>query len=330
MSLRGILMLLVAAVLGGAAVFMARGWLEAQVPKTLVVAEKNEPQVELATVVVARRDLFFGDRLVGDFIEETQWPAKLVPAGSFKSAKELLAQGRVVVRPIAKNEPILPAKLSGEGGRATLSSVLTDEMRAVTIRVNDVLGVAGFVLPGDRVDILLTRGKDNPITDILLQNIKILGIDQNANDQADKPKVVRTVTVEATPYQGQKLTLAAQVGSLSLALRSHLDVRPAPQRTVTIADLGGSEINRSPNAVATVKDGAEKNKVVPDGAGKKNGVDGVAVTPAAALASAAFKDGEEDETETATVLTTPLVDPRARVTVLRGTQSKEYKVRPGR
>jgi pilus assembly protein CpaB len=334
MSFRGIFMLMIAALLGGAAVFVARGWLEAQVPKPLIVSEKKGPAVELVTVVVARRDLFFGDKLVGDFVEETQWPAKLVPAGSFNSAKELLAQSRVVVRPIAKNEPILPAKLSGEGGRATLSSIVADDMRAVTIRVNDVLGVAGFVLPGDRVDILLTRelGKDNPITDIVLQNMKVLGIDQDANDESDKPKVVRTVTVEATPYQGQKLTLAAQVGSLTLSLRNHLDVQPAPQRTVTVADLGGSEINRSPNALVAGRNGAAKNGIeknkVPDGMAK-NGIDGVALTPAAAVASAAGKD-EEDETETAEVVTTPLVDPWAYVTVLRGTESSQYKVRPGR
>src|SRR5262245_38886530 len=180
MSLRGILMLLVAAVLGGAAVFMARGWIEAQVPKTYVVADKKEPKVELATVVVAKRDLFFGDKLVDEFLEEVQWPANVAPAGSFKSAKELIAQGRVVVRPIAKNEPVLPAKLSGEGGRATLSAVVADDMRAVTIRVNDVNGVAGFVLPGDRIDILLTRETS---TNILLQNIKVLGIDQLAKDR---------------------------------------------------------------------------------------------------------------------------------------------------
>lgn len=325
MSLRGILMLLIAAVLGGAAVFMARGWIEAQVPKTVIVADKKEPQIPLTTVVVAKRDLFFGDRLGSEFVEEVQWPANLVPAGSFKSANELTAQGRTVVRPIARNEPILVSKLSGEGGRATLSSVVTDDMRAVTIRVSDVLGVAGFVLPGDRVDILLTREAS---TSILLQNIKILGIDQNANDQADKPQVARTVTVEATPYQGQKLTLAAQVGSLSLSLRNNLDIRPAPQRTVTIADLGGAEINRSPNAVVGEKDGVEKDKVVADGAGK-SGVDGVALTPAAAIPSAAGND-QADETEAPSVVATPLIDPSTIVIVLRGTKSTPYKMRPGR
>lgn len=316
MSLRGILMLLIAAVLGGAAVFMARGWIEAQVPKTIILADKKEPQVALATVVVAKRDLFFGDRLGSEFVEEVQWPANLVPAGSFKSASELTAQGRTVVRPIATNEPILVSKLSGEGARATLSSLVTDDMRAVTISVNDVLGVAGFVLPGDRVDILLTREAS---TSILLQNIKILGIDQNANDQADKPQVARTVTVEATPYQGQKLTLAAQVGSLSLSLRNNLDIRPAPQRTVTIADLSGAEINRSPNAVVGEKDGSVG----------KSGVDGVALTPAAAVPSAAGKD-QANETEAPGVVATPLIDPLARIFVLRGTKSDQYKVRTGR
>src|SRR5262249_4532965 len=150
-----------------------RGWIESQVPKTIIVADKKGPEVQLVTVVVAKRDLFFGDRLTNEFVQEVQWPANLVPAGSFKSANELMAGDRPAVRPISTNEPILASKLTGEGERATLSSIVTDDMRAVTISVNDVLGVAGYVLPGDRVDILLTR---EAMTSILLQNIKILGI----------------------------------------------------------------------------------------------------------------------------------------------------------
>jgi len=323
MSVRGVLLLALAVVFGGAAVFLARGWLEAQIPKTIVMTEPNTPAIALATVVVARKDLFFGDRLTEALLEEAQWPAERVPAASFKSIDELLKENRQVVRPIAKNEPILAGKLSGEGGRATLSAVVNDEMRAVTIRVDDVLGVAGYVLPGDRVDILFTRelSKGNPITNILLQNIKVLGIDQNSDDQEDDPKVVRTVTVEASPYQGQKLTLGAQVGTLSLALRNQLDVGPAPQRVVTLSDLGGGEINQSPNSAAVVgMNGGTAAATVIDGK----------IVPAATTTAGEKQDGEAPAGEAKAVITTPLGDRGLFVTVLRGMQSTDTRVKSQR
>lgn len=319
MNVRGILLLALAVAFGGAAVFLARDWLEAQIPKTVVMAEPSQPAIAIATVVVARRDLFFGDRLTAALLEEAQWPSERVPAGSFKSVEELLKQHRQVVRPIAKNEPILSTKLSGEGGRATLSGVVNDEMRAVTIRVDDVLGVAGYVLPGDRVDILLTRelSKNNAITNILLQNIKVLGIDQNSNDASDDPKVVRTVTVEASPYQGQKLTLAARVGILSLNLRNQLDVAPAPQRVVTINDLGGGEINQSPNTAAAVG--------MNGGPAAGTAVDGKIVPAATTTAG-----GAAPEEAPKAVVTTPLGDRGIFVTVLRGMQSTDTRVKSQR
>jgi pilus assembly protein CpaB len=323
MSVRGVLLLALAVMLGGIAVFLARGWIEAQVPKTIVMTEPSAPAIALATVVVAKKDLFFGDRLNEGLLEEAQWPTERVPAGSFKSIDELLKQHRQVVRPIAKNEPVMASKLSGEGGRATLSAVVNDEMRAVTIRVDDVLGVAGYVLPGDRVDILLTRelAKGNPITNILLQNIKVLGIDQNSNQESDDPKVVRTITVEASPYQGQKLTLAAQVGSLSLALRNQLDVVPAPQRVVTLSDLGGGEINQSPNSAAVVgQNGGPATATVVDGK----------IVPAATSTADAKQDGEAPGEEPKAVVTTPLKNRDIFVTVLRGMQSTDTKVKSQR
>jgi pilus assembly protein CpaB len=126
----------------------------------------------------------------------------------------------------------------------------------MTIRVNDVLGVAGFVLPGDRVDILLTREvvKDQPVTHVLLQNVKVLGIDQRSEQQNNKPDVVKAVTIEVTSEQTQKITLAAQVGRLSLALRDVSNVELAPVKPVSIKDLGISE------AIATVEPKPEDKK----------------------------------------------------------------------
>jgi pilus assembly protein CpaB len=146
--------------------------------------------------------------------------------------------------------------VTGPGQRASLSAVITSGMRATTIRVNDVLGVAGFVLPGDRVDIMLTRQiiQDQPITDVLLQNVKVLGIDQRADEQNNQPDVVKAVTLEVTAEQAQKLTLAAEVGTLSLALRDVSNVELARVKPVTLKDLGITE------AIGTVEPKPEDKK----------------------------------------------------------------------
>lgn len=262
MRLRSILTLFLALVLGGVAVLLARAWLERTEP-TAVAAQ--QPAMALTKVVVARTTLFFGNRINAEQLREVSWPADSVPPGAFTSTDELVAgeEPRTVLRTIEANEPVLASKISGAGEKATLSAIITEEMRAMTIRVNDVVGVAGFIVPGDRVDVLLTRddetGKEkNEITDILLQNIKVLGIDQLANDSQEKPVVVQAVTVEVSPEQSQKLTLASQVGSLTLALRNVLDAEAEIARTVSVRDLRVGEVN---DAVANGTPEKAKTKV---------------------------------------------------------------------
>jgi pilus assembly protein CpaB len=255
MRLRSVLTLFLALVLGGAAVLLARAWLERAAEPTVVA--QQQPQMALTKIVVARTTLFFGNRINAEQVREVDWPADSVPPGAFTSAEELLnaEKPRTVLRTIEANEPILSSKVSGEGEKATLSAIISEEMRAMTIRVNDVIGVAGFIVPGDRVDVLLTReegGDKNQITDILLQNVKVLGIDQLANDNQEKPIVVQAVTVEVSPEQSQKLTLASQVGSLTLALRNVLDAEAELARTVGIRDLKVGEVN---DAVADAQPG---------------------------------------------------------------------------
>lgn len=237
---RSIIVLGVAVAMGGASVAMLQGWLNTQ------LAANTTPVEAQATipVVVARTPLPFGARLHRENLQLVDWPADSVPAGTFNTFDELLdpKTERVVLRTMEPSEPVLASKVSGLGGRATLSTVVAKENRAVTIRVNDVLGVAGFVLPGDRVDIMLTRSdlerRTSPTTDILLQNVRVLGIDQDASDRKDKPTIARAVTVEVAPEQAQKLTLGAQVGVLSLALRNQGDSIVAEAGTIGLADLG--------------------------------------------------------------------------------------------
>jgi pilus assembly protein CpaB len=207
-----------------------------------------EPRLHQTTVVVATRAIGFGQAITPDLLRVQAWPTDAKPQGSFETVGQVTAQRRVALGPIAANEPVLTTRISGPGGRATLSGVIRVGMRATTIRVNDVFGVAGFVLPGDFVDILVTRedGKSGPgdvnkRTDVLLRSVRVLAVDQLANENKNDPVVAKAATIEVTPEQAQKLALAAEVGTLSLALRGTVDPLstgqdPAPT-TVRTADL---------------------------------------------------------------------------------------------
>ncbi len=247
MRARAIIMLGLALALGAISVFLARNWLKSQVQPVVV----QQPSVPLTTVVVARTKLVSGNRLGREHVKEIKWPVDSVPVGAFKTVAELIGgkEPRYVMRTIHKGEPIMPMRVTGFGEKATMSATLSRDMRAVTIPINAVAGVAGFVLPGDKVDILLTRSSkatSSPITDIFMQNVKILGIDQRTNDEEGKPIVARAATLEVTPVQAQKLVLAQRVGSLSLTLRSVTNAKAVAQQTVTVSDLNIGEYNSPP------------------------------------------------------------------------------------
>jgi pilus assembly protein CpaB len=275
MKARPLIVLALALFLALAAVFLARNWMLNQDTRTATV----RAEAQTVKLVAAGAALKFGDRLANENLLLIEWPAGSVPEGTFKSIDELLGpQPRVALQAIQPNELILVSKVTGPGQRASLSAVITSGMRAMTIRVNDVLGVAGFVLPGDRVDIMLTREiiKQQPITDVLLQNVKVLGIDQRSDEQDNQPDVVKAVTIEVTAEQGQKLTLAATVGTLSLALRDVSNVELAKVRPVTLKDLGITE------AIGTVEPKPEKKtekpvvKIVPKSKG--DGLPSIGIT----------------------------------------------------
>lgn len=247
---RAIVMIVVALVLAAGAALLARSWITGQIGR-----QQQEtaavPQVELSTVVVATVPLRFGNTLSREHVKVIDWPAGALPEGTFTSIEELIneEEPRVVLQPIEPNEPILLTKVTGPGQRATLSTVIAEGMRAMTIRVNDVAGVAGFVLPGDRVDLLLTREviEDQPITDVLMQNVKVLGIDQRVQaPEEEQADVVKAVTIEVTVEQAQKITLAATVGVLSLALRDVTNVDSEAVRTVSLRDLNLGEAIMTP------------------------------------------------------------------------------------
>ncbi|ESY51659.1 MULTISPECIES: Flp pilus assembly protein CpaB [unclassified Mesorhizobium] len=255
--------LLVSVALALLAVFGVRSYLANQRDILAQRAGLGEPASE-ETILVATRALRFGEAIKSEDVRALAWPTGELPAGAFRKPEDLLGKDgelRYVMSAMEKDEPVLASKITGPGQRATLSAALGEGMKAVSIRVNDVLGVAGFVLPGDRVDIMLTRvikvdsGADQTFVDVLLQGVKVLAADQTADDRTDKVEVVKTVTFEVTTTEAQKLTLAANVGTLSLALRNVASSGVEQTQPVTLADLGGG-----PMAQALKNDRADQDE----------------------------------------------------------------------
>src|SRR5262249_49154892 len=154
--------------------------------------EASKRPLATRTIVVAAKPLRYGNELVTASMREIAWPEAALPAGAFATIDDVLRDGkRVVLAAIEPNEPVLSLKITGAGQRATLSSIVQPGMKAITIRVNDVEGVGGHVLPGDHVDVALTRqvDKENASTQVVLQDVKVLAIDQTADQRAANPTV---------------------------------------------------------------------------------------------------------------------------------------------
>jgi pilus assembly protein CpaB len=197
--------------------------------------------VPMARAVAAKTLLNFGDRITPANLQVMSYPPESVPEGAFSKIEDIAGPGeeRVALRTMLPGELVLASKVSGNGGRATLSTMIDKGMRAVTVGVNDIKGVAGFIQVSDRVDVLLTR--EHLQTVVLLQNVKVLGIDQQSDDKKDKPVVAKAVTLEVSPEDAQKLTLGSSIGSLSLALRNYSSADSAMPRSLSINDLVPAE-----------------------------------------------------------------------------------------
>lgn len=226
--------LAIALVLGVVAVYVANSY--------LVGAQRSARLRETTKVAVATAPLTYGTPITPDKIRFVDFPNASIPAGAFTNAQQLLAPGkkRVALLPIAVNEPILKEKISGEGQGASISALLPDGMRAATVRINDVSGVAGFIQPNDHVDLLITRTPPeggSEVTDVLLQNIRVIAMGRQAKDSDGKPIPARTATLEVMPIDAQKLALGEAAGSLSLVLRKPGDPNDPVVETVSSNDL---------------------------------------------------------------------------------------------
>ncbi|HEX5777038.1 MAG TPA: Flp pilus assembly protein CpaB [Caulobacteraceae bacterium] len=225
------------AVLGIGALFAAKFWLP---------DSEKDKVVQTAPVVVAARPIEFGTKLDEKNLAVVQLPVEAAPAGSYRTIKEVIAMdggAPVALTALAPREAILPAKLSGAGARASVAAMITPGMRAYTIQVGDVNGGGGHVLPGDRVDVLLARAmpggqeQQNLESDVVLQNVRILGINLNADQTTTAKANPKNATLEVTVEDAARLSIASQVGTLSLALRRTGAAEVEPVRAVRVSDL---------------------------------------------------------------------------------------------
>lgn len=216
MRSRGLLMLFIAALAGLAAVFMAARWMQNQ-------------GGEQGRIAVANADIELGDRISAEMVRMADWPQGSVPAGAFDDPKQLV--GRVLLVSMQRGEPLTEVRLAPVGTKGGLSAVVPQGKRAMTVRVNDVVGVAGFALPGTYVDVMVNTqeeaagrsDRDHSISKIVLERILVLAVAQEADRDATKPKVVNAVTLEVRPDEAELLDLARSVGTLSLVLRNQTE-----------------------------------------------------------------------------------------------------------
>ncbi len=259
-----------AVVFGLLAVFIAQVWLNNQADMRAKHMERGPKPVATRTIVLAAKPLRFGTVLTASMLKQVPWPATALPPGAFLKIGDVLSGGRrVVLAAMEKDEPVLAVKITGPGQRATLSALVRKGMKAVTIRVNDVEGVGGFVQPGDHVDVVLTRqlAKGSATTEIVLQDARVLAVDQSADERATKATVPKSVTLEVATVQAQKLWLASSVGNLSLLLRRAGETAETRTRKITLKDLADNAAvanDKAPTTTVTViRPKATQNYTVP-------------------------------------------------------------------
>jgi pilus assembly protein CpaB len=243
-NIKAFALLLVAIVLGLAAAVYANTWIG---QRTNISANK---------VVVAAVDVPAGTRLAPEMLTTIDWPSASLPAGAVADAA--LLKTRVVKLDMVRGEAIIEGKLAPVGTMGGLSAVIAEGKRAMTVRVNDVVGVAGFALPGNYVDILVhaqrdgeVKGETKAISKTVLEHVLVLAVAQEAGRDDTKPKVVNAVTLELSLADSEKLDLARSIGTLSLALRNQSD-----QETVSTEGITKNELFGEPKvfkAVAPVR-----------------------------------------------------------------------------
>ncbi len=217
------LVLLLGVGLAGAAVYMARDFFAQQQAQLAEAEAAKAAIVPTSTVMVVNKQMRYGQRLRKADVSVVRWPTAAVPQGAFTSAEALFPEGeeelRSILRTMEPMEAILSMKVTDPGEDAGVSSKLSPGMRAFTIKTDVTSGVSGFLRPGDRVDVYWTGNLGNGnITQLIHANVRLIAINQSADEDNNNPVVARTVTVEVNPTEVAKLAQAQATGRLSLSL----------------------------------------------------------------------------------------------------------------
>jgi pilus assembly protein CpaB len=231
---RGLIFLGLAVVMG-----LTAAWITSEFAPGSAVAEITA--VQTTPVVVVRSDVPVASSLTQAQLKLVDWPTEHVPTGSIHSIAD--ATDRIARRPLAQGEPVLEASLFSAGAAGGLGAVISDKYRAVSVKVDNVIGVAGFVVPGSRVDVMATirrvdRKRALPYSKVILQDIRVLAVDQKLEEvKSGEPELVSVVTLEVKPAQAEHLIYAAHEGRLQLALRSPGDDMEVVTRSIGVADV---------------------------------------------------------------------------------------------
>ena len=237
MQARALVILGIALLLGGLTVVLMNQYLQSRVSEQAQVET-----IRTTSVVVAAVDLTTGMRLDSTMLRVAEWPEDSVPVGAFENVARLLGEKPpLALTDIRRGELVLAHRLSPHGARGGLPARIPEDMRAITIPVNEIRGVAGFVLPGDYVDLLHTttlgRRDNRPVTRVILQNVRVLGINQDSSTDEGKPFVGRAATLLVAPHDGQRVALALTTGEVGLMLRNDFDASLVESPVVTFEDL---------------------------------------------------------------------------------------------
>jgi pilus assembly protein CpaB len=201
----------------------------------------REVEVASVQVAVATENLPMGTMLTKDHVKLVGWPSANQVPGAYPSAESVI--GRGLIQGVATNEPLTESKLAPVEAGAGLSPSIPAGMRAMSVRVNDVVGVAGFVLPGSRVDVVLTLARDAALSRVVLSNVQVLTAGTKYDQDAAKngqPIATRVVTLLLTPDDAEKMALAESAGEITLVLRNPLDMTPTETKGARMAALLGA------------------------------------------------------------------------------------------
>ena len=254
---RGPILIVISLLLAVAAAWVANRWLIAQ-------TASRDTGPSTVPVMTAAIEIPLGTKIEARHVSAIQMLEESAPEGTFPNVAAI--EGKIALAGIMKGEILLAPRFADQGAGSTLAAVVGENMRAVSVRVNDVVGVAGFLLPGNRVDVVAAyRDRQDTLSETVVQNVKVLAVDQSASNDKNEPVVVRAVTLEVSPTDAEKLILAEQRGSIQLALRNPLDENVTKKIVAPVAVV--KQKPPQSTSVAVIR-GTEMGKEVPKGPGK--------------------------------------------------------------